>query len=436
MLKLFLWLRYLRKRKIVFLSVVAVALSVALMVVVDSLFEGYLRGLKESATMEVGDVFLWPRETSIPQYDLLLEKLEEPAEVEAAAPFNLSGGLLYLETGDVREVAITGLDPRREAKFLDWKKSLLMQKTSSGSVDFEVDGFGEADGCWLGVSIVAEPNARTDKYDLDEVKKFIGKTVVLTTAATGKRRTFELRIADIAFTQTYYGDKTLYLPVEKLNRILYGDDPNEHRCGTKIKLKSGIDAGSMKPVVGGIWRRFAHQQFGHDTDAVATTLIITEEENRYEWYAELHKQMAVVMLIFGVICSVSVLLIFCIFYMIVETRLKDIAIIKSCGASSSSVTIIFTGFGACVGIVGSVFGTVIGYVITSNIDILVRWVRIVFGLTLWQSSSYMLKDIPSQVYWPAVLPIAAAATIGCCIGALIPAIVAARTKPVEILRYE
>jgi ABC-type lipoprotein release transport system permease subunit len=42
MLKLFLWLRYLRKKKIVLLSVAAIALCVALLLVVDSLFTGFI----------------------------------------------------------------------------------------------------------------------------------------------------------------------------------------------------------------------------------------------------------------------------------------------------------------------------------------------------------------------------------------------------------
>jgi len=128
--------------------------------------------------------------------------------------------------------------------------------------------------------------------------------------------------------------------------------------------------------------------------------------------------------------------VFCIFYMIVETKLKDIAIIKSCGASSTTAALIFTGFGGCIGLTGSVLGVVIGYVIVRNVNILERWVHIITGVKLWRRSSYILNYIPNQLNWPDVFPIALAAVAGCCVGALIPAIVAAKTKPVDILRYE
>jgi len=276
----------------------------------------------------------------------------------------------------------------------------------------------------------------TDEYDLSEVRQLIGKQVLLTTvAADEKRKVVKLRISDIALTQTYFGDRTLYLPLEKLNKIIYGDQAR-HIWGTKIKLSVGVDAGLTKPVVRGLWERFAAEQLGPDTDAAGKMWIRTAQENRSEWYAELHKQMGVVMLIFGVICSISVLLIFCIFYMMVETRLKDIAIIKSCGATSSAVAFIFTGFGACVGIIGSGLGIILGIIVTKNVNTIEGWVRVVFGLKLWQASSYMLNTIPNWVNWSGVWPIVIAAILGCCLGALIPAIVAARTKPVDILRYE
>ncbi len=437
MLKLFLSLRYLRKKKIVLLSMAAVALSVALMIVVGSLFTGYIKALKASVVADVGDVFLWLGGGSIPQYEIFISELEELDGVEAAAPFLYGGGLLYLQSGDVREVTIQGIDPERETKFTDWKYSLLRQRTVADNVSFAVPGYADDIGGWLGIGVVADPNEQTDKYDSDEAKKLIGNQVILTTLGSGgKRKVVKLKIADIAFTQTYYGDKTLYLPLRKLNEITFGADGAESVRDIKIKLSSGADSAVMKLVIEKKWQQFATENLGWDSDSVAKMRAATVQELRGDFFAELHKQMQIVLLIFGVICSVAVLLIFCIFYMIVETKLKDIAIIKSCGATSTAAASIFLSFGACVGMVGSAVGIVIGTVVMKNINVIEQWIKIIFGLKLWQSSSYGLNVIPHQVHWPSVLPIVLAAVAGCCLGALIPAIVAARTKPVEILRYE
>jgi len=142
------------------------------------------------------------------------------------------------------------------------------------------------------------------------------------------------------------------------------------------------------------------------------------------------------LLIFGVVSFGVVLLVFCIFYMIVKLKQRDIAIIKSCGASGSSVAWIFVGFGVCIGIVGSGIGTVLGYVFTKNINMIEEWIRIIFRLKLWKSSVYMFSQIPNEVDWASALPIVLLAILAAAIGTLIPAIVAAATKPVEILRYE
>ena len=146
--------------------------------------------------------------------------------------------------------------------------------------------------------------------------------------------------------------------------------------------------------------------------------------------------MGVLLLIFGVVSFGVVLLVFCIFYMIVRLKQKDIAIIKSCGATSSSVAMVFVGFGACVGTIGSGFGVILGYIITRNIETIENWIRIIFGLKLWKSSVYLFSKIPNEVNWPWAMDIVLLAITAAAIGSLIPAIVAARTKPVNILRYE
>ncbi|MHC4212252.1 MAG: hypothetical protein ACYSWP_02655, partial [Planctomycetota bacterium] len=96
----------------------------------------------------------------------------------------------------------------------------------------------------------------------------------------------------------------------------------------------------------------------------------------------------------------------------------------------------FLGFGAVAGTVGSAIGIALGYVVTRNINTIEEWIRIVFGLKLWKSSVYMFSQIPNQVNWAFVVVIVIAAVIAVSFGSLLPAILAARTRPVEILRFE
>ena len=445
MLNLFLWLRYLRKRKIVLLSITAVALSVALMIVVDSLFTGYIKALEKNFAADSGDLRL--SASSIPKYEIFLKKLRKIKQIEAATPIGFGAGLLWLQSGDVREILIRGIEPLEDSKFTDWDKSLIRQ---GDAFDFEVPGSLETNGCWVGIGIVAEPNEETDQYDLEEVKKWIGKKVILTTPsypsperiAAGKdtkrkinRKVVPLRVSGIAFTQTHFGDKTLYLPFDKFQKIQFDRKHVTAVQHIKIKLTDGADPESTRSNIKQQWAEFANEHLGLNFENTPPIWVSTVRED-FDYLGELHKQLAILLLIFGVVCSVTVLLIFCIFYMIVETRLKDIAIIKSCGAAAGSAAFIFLGFAGCVGIIGSALGIIIGYIVTTNINTIEGWIRVIFGLKLWQANSYMLNLIPEQLNWPGVWPIALIAVAGCCLGALIPAVVAARTRPVEILRYE
>ena len=73
-MKLFLWLRYLRKRKIVFLSIAAVALSVSLLVVVASLFTGFIDAYEQIAVEFMGDIVLEPP-LKFSNYPVFIERL-------------------------------------------------------------------------------------------------------------------------------------------------------------------------------------------------------------------------------------------------------------------------------------------------------------------------------------------------------------------------
>ena len=110
--------------------------------------------------------------------------------------------------------------------------------------------------------------------------------------------------------------------------------------------------------------------------------------------------------------------------------------IKSCGASGLTVAGIFLGFGAWVGVVGSLLGIGMGVFFMSHINVIEQILCKILGLKIWNSSLYMLHEIPHQFDLAGAIGIAVIAVAASCIGALIPAWVAACTRPVRILRYE
>ena len=447
MLKIFLWLRYLRKKKIVFLSIAAVALSVSLLIIVSSLFTGFIDVFERAAVEAIGDVVLDPS-AKFAKYGQFIERLEQTESVEAATAMLSAEGLLRLDTGNVRAVRILGIEPERRVKVMNFDRFLLRQRNSGGKPSFDTNGSEENVGGFVGIGVVAEPDEKTDKYDFNAIEKMFGKEVVLTTGtvtpadpdsrtrAEVKRRVIKFTIADVVETGVYQFDKGyIYLPIEELQKYLHPEEELPVASQIQIKLAKYTDADVALAVIRGVWRSFVEDELGGNLYLINAN-IMTAKELQRPYVAAYRKQMGILLLIFGVVSLGVVLLIFCIFYMIVRLKQKDIAIIKSCGAAGSSVAWIFVGFGACVGMIGSVFGLFLGYIITKNINTVEEWVRIIFGLKLWKSSVYMFSKIPNEVDWFWALCFVLLAIVAAMIGTLIPAIVAAATKPVNILRYE
>jgi ABC-type lipoprotein release transport system permease subunit len=363
-------------------------------------------------------------------------------------------GLLHLGPGDVRAINILGINPSKYSKVTGFKKSLLNQKNRTGEPNFAVDSFPEGKGGFVSIGVLGKPDEQTDEYDFEQVKNWLGKEVVLTTGviiekeqtggADKKARQFrqkhlKFRIADIVFTGTHFRDsENVYLPIEQVRDLKKTGSAN--RCGPpyeeiKIKLAGGVEPQKMIEPIRRVWDDFTGEYNLAGSSAPKPFLKTSTQAQEY-FVAELRKQMAVLMLIFGIVCSAVTLLIFCIFYMIVVTKQTDIAVIKSCGTTSSSVALIFLGFGICVGAIGSISGTLLGYVVISNINIIEQWIRVIFGLKLWKSSVYVFEKIPNQLDISSSCWIILFAVIAAAVGSLAPAILAARTKPVQILRYE
>ena len=445
MLKLFLWLRYLGKRRVVLLSVAAVALSCALLIVVASLFHGFINAFERSAVDTIGDVVIAPPER-IADYPELIRQLEELHPVEAATATLSAQGLLHVGKGNVRAVEIWGIEPERRERVTGFKRSLLRAKDVPGGPSFKTEEAGTTGG-FVGIGVVSKPDEQTDEYDFESAEKIIGSKVVLTTGALtaragaeGKqfrRKTLEFTVLDVVFTGVYQFDKGyIYLPIEKLQEAVYPEAKQPIAGQIQIKLRSGADAESAMAQIRGVWRVFASERLGWDEYQIEGTRIETAIQMQSRFVAEFRKQMGVLLLIFGVVSLSAVLLVFCIFYMIVEARRRDIAILKSCGATSGSVAIVFVGFGGCIGVIGAAVGTALGDIITRNINVIEGWIRIIFGLKLWKASVYMFSRIPNEVDWQAAGWIALSAIAGAAIGAAVPAISAAMTRPVNVLRYE
>ena len=135
-------------------------------------------------------------------------------------------------------------------------------------------------------------------------------------------------------------------------------------------------------------------------------------ESQAVWINAIENEKMLTVMLFGVISVVAIFLIFCIFYMIVLEKTRDI------------------------GIIGSGLGLLLSYGIVHNINEMHAWLGRQFHIQIWNPEVYLFDKIPNQmsaadIQW--IVPIAIFASV---LGALIPAIAAGRQNPVESLRWE
>ena len=440
MLKLLLCIKYLFKKKIVLLSIIAVAISTALHISVASLFGGYIKTLEESTTRNLGDIVIRSDrgKLSIEDYKPFIEAVDNDDDFEAATPVLTVPGLVLLGKGRVRECISMGIEPVGYSKVTDFSGSLL----EAVELDNFFGGDGEPQG-FIGIALASEPDVETDEYNFEEVNSFVGSRAILMTGAQTefaddatqgyRQRKLGFNIKGIIRTGYYSLDKTIAVfGIEELSRKLYpsSDEGEVFATSIQIKISEDSDIAACLEKVSELWYGTA-KRFG-----TPSVVIKSSFEMQAYLIAEYTKQMNMLMLIFGIVSGGVVLLIACIFYMIIMTRQRDIAIIKSFGASFGTVFSVFATFGFTVGIVGSVLGVLFGWLFISNVNEFENFIRVVFDLKIWKASSYMFSTIPNKLDVAAGVRISIAAVLASVVGSLVPAVYAAVLKPLKILRYE
>ena len=120
----------------------------------------------------------------------------------------------------------------------------------------------------------------------------------------------------------------------------------------------------------------------------------------------------------------------------VVQKTREIGLLKSMGISSGSVMRIFVLQGAFVGVLGSAFGVLLGWlVIVYRMNIL-EVLRHITGMEIFPKQLYLFNELPAHIVWSDVALIVVISIVLCTCGALIPAFRAAKLDPARALRYE
>jgi lipoprotein-releasing system permease protein len=122
--------------------------------------------------------------------------------------------------------------------------------------------------------------------------------------------------------------------------------------------------------------------------------------------------------------------------MVVKDKRRDIAILRTFGASPASILSVFVVQGSLIGLLGIAFGVLLGVVISVNLQDLVHGLEDVVGFKFLDAKVYFMSDLPAHVRVTDVARICGVAFVLACLSTLYPAWRAARLLPAESLRND
>jgi lipoprotein-releasing system permease protein len=410
-LELFIGLRYTRAKRrnhfISFISMVSmlgIALGVTALITVISVmngFEGELRarilGMVSHATVAgVGD--------GLAEWETAVTTAKTVPHVIGAAPYIEREAML--QGGRVSGAILRGVDPRMEREV-----SEIAERVVEGSWDALKPGeygilLGRELALWAGAELggdvlVFAPQVRaTPAGVLPQMRRF--KVVGIFEAGMQEydRGMAVIHVADAA----------------KLFRM--GDKVTGVRLKLDDMFQAKKVAADLADELGGFYR------------------VRDWTREHANFFRAVQTEKTVMFIILSLIVAVAAFNLVSSLVMLVTDKQSDIAILRTLGLSPRSVMGVFVVQGTIIGLVGIVLGTVGGVLLAENVTNVMRFLESIFGFELMPADIYYISDLPSDLRFDDVATIVGLAFVLCLIATLYPAWRAARTHPVEALRYE
>jgi lipoprotein-releasing system permease protein len=422
--ELFISLRYLKaKRKqifvsiITFISIAGIFLGVAALIIVLAVMNGFENDLRNKILGINSHIVLMQYSGAVSDYQKIMKDVGEVSGVIASTPFIYSQVMLK-NGGHTGGVVLRGIATESALNVINLGKMqegdldyLSVEHRNSLRINNEIS---KLPGIVIGkelaknmglflfepVNIISPMGMATPIGMVPRMKKFI-----------------VVGIFDSGF---YEYDSTLaYISLKDCQEFLNLD---KHVTGLEIKVdniyKADIIAKAIEKKLGfPFWAR-------------------NWMEMNKNLFSALRLEKRVMFIILSLIVLVATFNIITTLIMVVMEKNKDIAVLKSMGATSKSIMKIFIFQGVIIGVIGTLLGCICGLSVAYNLEKVSLFIENLFGFKILPGDVYYLSQLPSQVNYGDVVIIAIGTLLICFLSTIYPSRRASRLDPAEALRYE
>ena len=410
----FEWLlasRYLRaRRKEGFISVTAVVsflgimLGVATLIIVMAVMNGFRKDLFAKILGLNGHIVVYKIGAPFEDYLTMAEIVKRAQGVERAIPL-IEGQVMVSSPVQALGAAVRGV-AEADLKALP----LVADNIRYGTLD----GFDQSGGIAIGIRLANM--LRLNEGDMITIISPRGAATPFGTAPRSKSypitAIFELGMAE-------YDKTMMFLPLEEAQRyfskvgevdileVIISDPEAVDAASTAIRAEAG------------------------------PTINVTDWRQRNEtFFTVLEVERNVMFIILSLIVLVAALNIISGMMMLVKEKGRDIAILRTMGATKGAVMRVFLITGASIGVVGTLAGLVLGVVFCMHIEEIRQFVTWIAGTKVFDPNVYYLTRLPADINPVETGTIVGMALALSVLATLYPSWRASRLDPVEALRYE